>query len=236
MNVTFLSTGWALPTPECSGTAVLLAGEETVLMDCGGDVAQKMLKTGHALESLDRVLLSHGHPDHLAGLPGLVHANMFVDREKPLTVQGPGHAVDRARDLLDLFEIEPEFPLHLEPLDGEGTDGELTWIEADHSLPALSYRYGSVAFTGDTANHDGLVCLARGADLLIAEATGPDPEIARQYRHLSPQDAGKVASEADMNTLAIIHTHPSMDAEDVAEAAGFDRLLLPVDLDEISTG
>lgn len=232
MKVTFLSTGWALPTPERSGTAVLLGGEETVMLDCGGDAAQKMLKAGAPLESLDRVLLSHGHPDHASGLLGLLHANKFVDREKPLRVEGPRHAVDRVRSLVDLFEVEPDYPLETGVLEPGDAADPLTCVEADHSVPALSYRYGDVAFTGDTAPTDDLVDLAADADLLIAEATSPDPERARRYRHLSPELAGDIAKKAGVGTLAIIHTHPTMGEAEVAGNVGFDgHLLTPRDLD-----
>lgn len=237
MRVLFLSTGWALPTPERSGTAILLQGEETVLLDCGGDVAQKMLKAGVPLESLDRVLLSHGHPDHVSGLLGLAHANGFVDREKPLRVEGPLHAVDRVRRLLDLFEVEPDYPLETRVLEPGDAEGPLSCVEADHSVPALSYRYGDVAFTGDTAPNDDVVELAAGAQLLIAEATSPGQEGARRYRHLSPEMAGDIARGAGVEALAIVHTHPGMGEAEVAGSAGFDgHVLTPRDLDTYGPG
>jgi ribonuclease Z len=59
-----------------------------LLIDCGEGVATALGNGGYAIE---RVLLTHGHIDHIAGLPPLIwsRAGGMGDNEKPLAVYHP---------------------------------------------------------------------------------------------------------------------------------------------------
>jgi len=232
LKTIFLSTGWALPTPARSGTSILLP-ECGVLIDCGGDAAQKILKTGYELTDVQDIYLTHGHTDHVSGLLGLIHANKFVDRENPLDIHGPKHALERAETLLDTFEIETRFPVETNPVEGKGETRGVEHVEADHSVPALSYRTEDVTFTGDTTPTPKLAEMAEGSRLLIAEATSPDLAKARKHGHMTPEDASALAYGVDAEQLAVIHTHPSMDDEELEERVDFRPLHLPRDLDTV---
>lgn len=59
-----------------------------LLIDCGEGVATALGNGGYAIE---RVLLTHGHIDHIAGLPPLIwsRAGGMGDNEKPLAIYHP---------------------------------------------------------------------------------------------------------------------------------------------------
>lgn len=59
-----------------------------LLIDCGEGVASTLGNGGYAIE---RVLLTHGHIDHIAGLPSLLwsRAAGMGDSQKPLTIYHP---------------------------------------------------------------------------------------------------------------------------------------------------
>jgi len=59
-----------------------------LLIDCGEGVASTLGNGGYAIE---RVLLTHGHIDHIAGLPSLLwsRAAGMGDNQKPLTIYHP---------------------------------------------------------------------------------------------------------------------------------------------------
>ena len=65
-----------------------------------------------------------------------------------------------------------------------------------------------VVFTGDTAVCDSLLRAARGADLLISEATfagDEQAEMAREYGHMTFAQAAQIAAGAGVRELWLVH-------------------------------
>jgi len=81
-------------------------------------------------------------------------------------------------------------------------------------MPSVGYRvesrYGVVALSGDTAPCDGVVELARGADVLVHDAAFLDEiiEARGMWSHSSPTGAGRVAAAAGVKTLVLTHLGP----------------------------
>ena len=86
MDIIFLGTGgaWGIPELNCDclicresrlknekrrRTALLLAGESNLLIDCGPDIAVQL--SGQAVSRLDAVLITHEHGDHYMGMDEL---------------------------------------------------------------------------------------------------------------------------------------------------------------------
>lgn len=86
---------------------------DRLLVDCGEGAATSL---GNNCFALERVLLTHGHIDHISGLPGLVWARAggMGDNEKPLQVfypRGDSYFADM-RDYLE--KVRSKLPFHLE--------------------------------------------------------------------------------------------------------------------------
>lgn len=64
-----------------------------------------------------------------------------------------------------------------------------------------------VAFVMDTGLCDGAFELAKGADLVVCEATfaSAEADLARRYNHLTAAQAGRIAAEAGARRLVISH-------------------------------
>jgi len=101
----------------------------------------------------------------------------------------------------------------------------------DDKHKSYSYRFETpgrtIVFTGDTGLFDGLVDLAKGADLLVSEANSVEARkqiliksgqwqamtAAEQARimeqaakgHLSPEDVGKLAARAQVKAVVLTH-------------------------------
>jgi ribonuclease Z len=89
-------------------------------------------------------------------------------------------------------------------------------------------RPGQVfAFVMDTRRCAAAVRLARGADLLVCEATylSDEAELAAAYAHLTAADAARIASEAGARRLVL--THYSQRHPEEAEFAAEARQLFP---------
>jgi len=229
-RVTFLACGWSLARPDAHGTSIALQdGDATVVVDAGGDAAKQLARLD-ALDDLDRIYLTHEHPDHLWSLPGLIHCLRFTGRERPLALAGPAPALTRARDALEALDVTYPFPIDWRELDvDDGRDEISRWAPLDHSVPTLGYRFGDVTVLGDTRPTDTIQQLADGSSLLVHEATHTDADRCHDTGHATPADAGTAAMQANVDTLALIHIHPSLRPETAVDQAEFPRTVAPSD-------
>jgi len=109
-----------------------------------------------------------------------------------------------------------EQPLELVPLEPGATwqneRYEIRTIRSLHPVTGVCGRLldkqsGSViAFSGDTGPNEHLPDLARGADLLIHEASmSPDSVPDERWGHSRSTDAARVATEANVKQLLLVH-------------------------------
>jgi ribonuclease BN (tRNA processing enzyme) len=71
----------------------------------------------------------------------------------------------------------------------------------------------SLVYTGDTGASDAVVELARGADVLLAEAAHPDAPGLPPALHLSGREAGEHAAAAQVGRLLLTHVPPWIERE-----------------------
>lgn len=72
-EIIFLGTSASAPSIHRGLSAsIVLANEHRFLVDCGEGTQRQILKSGLGFRRLNRVLLTHGHLDHILGLGGLV--------------------------------------------------------------------------------------------------------------------------------------------------------------------
>lgn len=231
-TVAFLACGWSLASTKTHATAIALDTDQGVILaDAGGDATRGLVAT-FGTDRLDHVYLTHEHPDHTYALPGLVHHLRFAGARDRLVVHGPAPALGRARGALEALGVTCPFSLEWDPLEeAAGGDARADWVPADHSVPTLAYRFGDVVICGDTGPSELIVELARGASLLVHEASHTNEKLTHTAGHSTPEDAAKVASRADVGTLALIHIHPDLGLEGALEGCPFEDTLAPVDGD-----
>ncbi len=99
-------------------------------------------------------------------------------------------------------------------------------------------RGRKIVYTGDSMPHAALVAAARGADVLIHDATSDAAleDKANRYGHSSSRQAAQVAKEAGVGQLVLTHMSPRY--EDPASLFNdaktvFDRVVLADDFMEI---
>jgi ribonuclease BN (tRNA processing enzyme) len=92
----------------------------------------------------------------------------------------------------------------------------------EHGVPAfgLAARFGDrrLAYSGDSGPCENLVALAKGARVLIAECFSREIEIPSV--HLSPEDAGMLATQAAVARLVLTHLGPTLHEDEAVERAG----------------
>ena len=116
----------------------------------------------------------------------------------------------------------------------------VTVYAGDHVDPTFALRAddgtSTLAYTSDTRTGERALAVARGAEILLTEATLP-PEFAGRAAHMTPAEAGELASEAGVATLVLAHLWPTVDriAAAAEAAASFSgRIIVANELDEIS--
>jgi ribonuclease Z len=117
----FLGTSAAAPTLNRSLTSqMILAGEHRFLIDCGEGTQRQILKSGLGFKRLNKVLLTHGHLDHILGLGGLVSTLARWEDLEQIEIWGGEPTLERVHNLIHKVVFmgqELPIPLHLHPLE-----------------------------------------------------------------------------------------------------------------------
>jgi len=74
--------------------------EYRFLIDCGEGTQRQILQSGIGFKRLNRVLITHGHLDHILGLAGLLSTFMRWETIEKLEIYGGQWALDRVHDLI----------------------------------------------------------------------------------------------------------------------------------------
>ena len=243
MRLTVLGCSGSGPGPASPASGYLVeAGPTSVTLDLGNGTFGALQRHVDPW-TLDAVALSHLHPDHCADTSPLVVWRRYHPRppfdatQQRLPLLAPAGAVDRlalayAASRAELGETDLTDVLDFRDItDGGSTDvGEVTVRSGlvDHPVEAYALRLEhagrSVVYSGDTGPSTGLVELARGADVLLCEATWPhvipgawdEPPLGV---HLSGRQAGEHAAAAGVGRLLLTHVPAWFDGEDLLAEA-----------------
>jgi ribonuclease Z len=79
---------------------VVLYNEYRFLIDCGEGTQRQLLKSGLGFKRLDKILLTHGHLDHILGLGGLASTFSRWEALEQVEIYGGAWALERVKDLL----------------------------------------------------------------------------------------------------------------------------------------
>lgn len=74
--------------------------EYRFLVDCGEGTQRQIMLSGIGFKRLNRILITHGHLDHILGLAGLLSTFMRWETIDGLEIYGGKQALERVRDLL----------------------------------------------------------------------------------------------------------------------------------------
>lgn len=93
--LTFLGTSASVPSAERNHPALLVeAAGKRILIDCGEGTQRQLLRSGAGFRRLDRILLTHGHLDHVLGIPGLFSTLRLRQSADVMTIHGGAGTLD----------------------------------------------------------------------------------------------------------------------------------------------
>lgn len=100
-EILFLGTSASAPSAHRGLPAhIVLHRESRFMIDCGKGTQRQILRSGIGFKRLDRILITHGHLDHILGLGGLVSTLSRWEAMKRLEIWGGRWALERIGDLL----------------------------------------------------------------------------------------------------------------------------------------
>ena len=217
MELTILGSSGMYGTRDraCAGY-LLETPEHKILLDCGAGVWRNLLAhTDHA--SIDAVVLSHRHPDHVSDVFMLLHARLY-GQPGPLPeipLWAPAETLER----LTAFSKELDQAFHLSSISpGDDItlgDAALSFFSMAHPPDTVGVRVENddavFAYSADTGPSGDLQELAATAHVFLCEATFQDSDDVWEG-HMSASQAGEVAARAGVGKILLTHLPPGRDA------------------------
>jgi ribonuclease Z len=149
-EILFLGTSASAPSARRGLPAQIVQHDEyRFLIDCGEGTQRQILQSGVGFRHLTRVLLTHGHLDHILGLGGLLSTFLRWEAIEQLEIFGGRTALDRVHDLLYgvvLRGNQPPMPLQFRELKSgiffEAKDFTVSAFPVTHRGPdCLGYTF-----------------------------------------------------------------------------------------------
>lgn len=110
-EIVFLGTSASAPSVHRGLTSqIVIRGEHRFLIDAGEGTQRQILKSGLGFKRLDRILVTHGHLDHILGLGGLISTFVRWEAMDKILIVGGKSALDRVRDLLFGVVLKGKYP------------------------------------------------------------------------------------------------------------------------------
>lgn len=210
-------------------------GDHLLIFDAGSGLRVFGLELAGQAARLDADLfLSHGHIDHLIGLPFFGPA--FVKGNRLRLWAGNLKAAGGVEDTVRKLMSYPLFPIEIEAAQGsvEFSDFapgdiltprpgvQVTTVALNHPGGATGYRveFGgrAMAYVTDTELSAGafdpaLLELVRDASVVVIDTTYTDAELPEHlgWGHSSWQQAVRLANEAGVGKLFLYHHDPEHD-------------------------
>ncbi len=224
MKLIILGSGTAVPLADrASPSVAIFIEDQFLLMDIGPGTVRQLALAGLNHEDIDYIGISHFHPDHTADLIHFIFATRhppIVKRRKLFTIIGP-KGINEFLKLLrrpygNWLDLPPGL-MKIEELNTGGKDKKefdafkVLSAPLNHSPHSIGLRIEdnsgrTIVYSGDTGYCEAIVDLARGADLLILESSFPEGEEVEG--HLTPSQAGDIATRSGVKRLLLTHFYP----------------------------
>ena len=202
-EILFLGTSASAPSARRGLSAAIVKHDEyRFLVDCGEGTQRQILKSGAGFKRLNRILITHGHLDHILGLGGLLSTFLRWEAIDELDIFGGRSALDRIHDLLYgvvLRGNQPPMPLTLHEIKPgvffEADDFTVTAFSVTHKGPdCLGYIFETKArrpFLAEKADKLGVPFGPERRDLVTGKSfTLPNGKTVRPDDVLGPWQSG----------------------------------------------
>ena len=100
-EIVFLGTSASAPSVHRGlSSQIVMHDEYRFMIDCGEGTQRQIMRSGLGFKRLNRILITHGHLDHILGLAGLISTFSRWESVESIEIMGGKWALDRIADLL----------------------------------------------------------------------------------------------------------------------------------------
>ena len=149
-EILFLGTSASAPSAKRGLSAQIVKHDEyRFLVDCGEGTQRQILQSGTGFKNLTRILLTHGHLDHILGLGGLMSTFIRWEAIEELDIFAGRATMERVHALLDgvvLRGNQPPMPFRMNEIKPgiifDAADFTITAFPVSHRGPdCLGYVF-----------------------------------------------------------------------------------------------
>lgn len=219
-------------------SSVLLSkGDKNIVIDCGPDFRQQMLRTG--VTTLEAILFTHEHNDHVLGIDD---TRPFIHfSQKPMEVYGSKKVLSEVRSRFPYVFSEVKYPgaptlnehaISTEPFEVAGFHVQA--LEVMHgNLPIYGYLIdGKFAYITDASYlPDETIEKIKGVDVLVLNALRKEE---KHFSHFILGEAIEVSKLVNPGTAYFTHISVGLGFHDEVEKELPENIFLAYDGLEIS--
>jgi len=193
-EILFLGTSASAPSAQRGLSGQIVShNEHRFLIDCGEGTQRQILQSGIGFKRLTKILLTHGHLDHILGLGGLLSTFLRWEAIEELEIYGGKSTLERVSTLL--YDVvlrgnKPPMPLKLVEIKPgvifDAEDFTVTAFSVTHRGPdCLGYVFEEKArrpFLAEKANQLGVPFgperrdLVSGKEITLIDGTRVKPD------------------------------------------------------------
>ena len=188
-----------------------------VLLDIGSG-ALSLLQKIHSFDSIDDIIISHFHSDHVADAGVAIYSRLIAMQLGRHVHPLRFHAMEK-REL----EIAPYSSAVIidEGITEKIGPFSVSYIRTVHPVPCLavklSYEGKSVVYTADGAFSDQLAAFSSSSDILIAECSFYPGTGSSDAGHMDAADVAALAAVAGPGNLIVSHLPVYGDRNDLLQ-------------------
>lgn len=217
------SGGYPAPGKPTSGYLVTY-GNRNVLIDCGSGVLAELQKYV-PINSIDAIILTHLHSDHICDIPVLKYALQMMELHHedvhPITVYAPKTPETQ------LAGIIGDENLIVIPISGDTSielfGARIDFHQTKHSVECLAvrmeYHESVLSYSSDTSFDPELSAIFENADLGIMDCGSLDNDPYSSKNHMSPKECYSIFLHSGTKRVVLSHLIPYYNISDTVEEA-----------------
>lgn len=235
-----LGCAGSFPGPDSGCSCYLVDADGFRLLVDFGTGSLTAVQRFASLYSIDAIVLTHLHPDHMFDACSYVVARRYAPQGAlpPIPMYAPAGAEQRLALAYGGDETEKLDDVYAftDLSAGVTQIGPFTILaeRVNHPIETYGLRIEhdgrSLAYSSDSAPCDALIRLAHGADAFLCEASYLDDVDNPPDLHLTGREAGEHASKAGVGRLLLTHLVSAWGSEFMTQDAAASMYGGPIDI------